>query len=138
MYIISFHSTLTAVGKLGPGDLLDVLTELFDIHTDWEKKKGLALKLTPGTLRAIDPKHRDPKDCLRDMLTDWLNTSDAIWSSLVQALRHPIVGHGSLAVELERKYLTQEVSSLQALVVGGESLTNLVPNCFAESLGTKL
>ncbi len=45
--------------------------------------------------------------CLMAMLTDWLNTSDASWSSLVDALRHPIVGQRNLAADLERKYLTQ-------------------------------
>ncbi len=101
------HPILTAVGKLGPGDLLDVLTELFGIRADWDTV-GLALKLTDGALRAIGAQYKDPKDCLRDMLRDWLNTSDASWSSLVQALRHPVVGQGNLAAELERKYLTQE------------------------------
>ncbi len=95
------------MGNLGPGDLLDVLTELFDIRADWDTV-GLALKLTDGALRAISAQHKDPKDCLRDMLRVWLNTSDASWSSLVQALRHPVVGQGNLAAELERKYLTQE------------------------------
>ncbi len=106
LYIISLHSTLTAVGKLGPGDLLDVLTVLLDVRTNWEDI-GLSLKLSDGTLRAIGAQHKDPKDCMRDMLRDWLNTSDASWSSLVDALRHPIVGQGNLAAELEKKYLTQ-------------------------------
>ncbi len=97
---------LTAVGKLGPDDLLDLLTQLINVRADWEVI-GLTLKLTDGTLRAIAAKHKDTKDCLRYMLRDWLNMSDASWSSVVDALQHPIVGHGSLAAELERKYVSQ-------------------------------
>ncbi len=66
---------LTAVGKLGPGDLLDILTELRNVQADWEDI-GLALKLTPGALRAMKGPFKPPKDRMRDMLTDWLNTSD--------------------------------------------------------------
>ncbi len=86
-----------------------MLTELFDVRADWENI-GLALKLTDGTLRAIKGPYKEPKDCLRDMLREWLNTSDASWSSLVQALGQPIVGKGQRAAELERKYLTQSGS----------------------------
>ncbi len=106
MYFIRFPFHFTVVGKLGPGDLLDVLTELRDVRAEWEDI-GLALKMSPGALRAMKGPFKPPKDCQRDMLTDWLNTSDASWSSLVDALRQPIVGHGNLAAELERKYLTQ-------------------------------
>ncbi len=98
------------MGKLGPGDLLDVLTALFDVRADWEVI-GLALKLTPGALRAIRGPYKDPTECMIGTLTEWLNTSDASWSILVQALRHPIVGQGNLAAELERKYLTQAGST---------------------------
>ncbi len=87
-----------------------MLTELFDVRVNWENI-GLALELTDGTIRAIGAQYKDPKDCLRDMLRDWLNMSDASWSSLVQALRHSIVGERNLAAELERKYLTQEHTS---------------------------
>ncbi len=98
------------MGKLGPGDLLDVLTELCDVRADWEVI-GLALKLTEGALRAIKGPFKPPKDCLRDMLRDWLNTSDASWSSLVDALRHPVVGRRHLAAELEGKYLRSQQST---------------------------
>ncbi len=101
-----FSTPLTAVGKLGPGDLLVVLTELRDVQADWEDL-GLTLKMAPGALRAMKGPFKPHKDCQRDMLTDWLNTSDASWSSLVDALRQPIVGQGNLAAQLERKYLTQ-------------------------------
>ncbi len=100
------HPILPAVDKLGPGDLLDVLTALFDVRADWEVI-GLALKLTPGALRAMKGPYKDHRECMIGALTEWLNTSDASWSSLVQALRHPIVCQGNLAAELERKYLNQ-------------------------------
>ncbi len=108
---IGVQCPFTTVCKLGPGDLLDVLTELYDVRADWVNI-GLALKLTPGTLRAMKGPYKEPKDCLRDMLTEWLTTCmpDASWSSLVNALRHPIVGQGNFAAALERKYFTQKRS----------------------------
>ncbi len=89
-----------AVGQLGPDDLVDVLTELLDVCADWENI-GLGLRLKSGTLDAMKGPYK-PKDCLRDMLKEWLNTSpDPSWQSLIQALRSPIVGQESLARRLE-------------------------------------
>ncbi len=91
-----------AVGKLGPDDLVDVLTELVDVcAADWENI-GLGLRLKPGTLGAMKGPFKEPKDCLRDMLKEWLNTSpDPSWQSLIRVLRSPIVGQESLARRLE-------------------------------------
>ncbi len=97
-----------AVGVLGPDDLRAVLTELVDVCADWENI-GLELELAPGTLDAIKGPFKDHRDCLRDMLKKWLNTSAApSWEGLVQALKSPIVGKVGLANELEAKFCTQE------------------------------
>ncbi len=98
------------VGQLGPNDLKTVLTELHDDSDRWYNL-GLALDLTPGVLNAIDQRHRHPNDCLRDALSEWLNTSpDPSWVVLVQALRSTIVGRESSARRLEQEYCTQERS----------------------------
>lgn len=91
---------------LGPDDLLTILTELYDARADWFNI-GLSLKLSPGTLNAVKGPHKDPKDCLRDMLLEWLNTLDPSWEGVLEALRNPIVGRGRLADHLEVKYCAQ-------------------------------
>ncbi len=92
---------------LGPNNLLDVLTELLDVSADWYKV-GLALKLTPGTLNAMKGPHKEPKDCMMDMVSEWLSTSpDPSWEGLIAALRHPVVGKVALARQLEAKYCPQ-------------------------------
>ncbi len=84
------------------------MKELIDICSEWENI-GLELRLSPGTLDAIKGPYKGHKDCMRDMLKEWLNTSaDPSWQSIIQALRSPIVGKEPLANHLESKYCTQE------------------------------
>ncbi len=98
------------VVQLGPNDLVTVLTELHDDSDQWYNF-GLALNLTPGALDAIKGPYKDPKECLRETIKEWLNTSpDPSWVVLVQALRSPIVGRESSARRLEQKYCTHEQS----------------------------
>ncbi len=89
-----------------PNDLLDVLTELREVIADWYIL-GLALKLTPGTLDAMKGPHKEPKDCMMDMVKEWLSTPKPSWEGLIAALRHPLVGKLALAGQLEDKYCTQ-------------------------------
>ncbi len=92
---------------LGPNDLLDVLTELLEVGAAWYKI-GLALKFSPGTLDAMKGPHKEPMDCMMDMLKEWLSTSpDPSWEGLIAALRHPVVAKQALARQLEAKYCTQ-------------------------------
>ncbi len=99
-----------AVGELGPDDLVVVLTELLDVCSYWEYI-GLGLNLKPGTLEAIKGPFKGHKDCLMDMLKEWLNTCpDPSWRSLTLALRSPIVGKDTLASQLEARYCAQEGS----------------------------
>ncbi len=98
------------VGRLVPNDLVTVLTELREVRADWYDI-GLALNLTPGDLDAIKGPYKDSKECLRETIKEWLNTSpDPSWVVLVQALRSPIVGRESSARRLEQKYCAQEQS----------------------------
>ncbi len=97
-----------AAGELGPDDLIDVLTELLDVSSNWENI-GLGLRLSPGILQALKGPYKPPEDCLRDMLREWLNRSpDPSWQSLIRALRSPVVGKDTLASHLEAKYCSQE------------------------------
>ncbi len=100
---------MLAVGRLGPHDLLIVLTELLHVCAVWYNI-GLVLYMSPGTLDGIHVKgpYKTPMDCLREMLKVWLSTSpDPSWEELIAALKDPIVGEPSLARQLEAKYLTQ-------------------------------
>ncbi len=95
------------VVHLCPGDLFAVLTELYEVCAEWENI-GLGLGLTSGILDSMKGSNKPHKDCLRDMLKEWLNTSpDPCWQSLIQALRSPIVGKEPLARHLEGKFCTQ-------------------------------
>ncbi len=87
--------------------LLDVLTELLKVSADWYNI-GLALNMSSGTLDAMEGPYKRPRDCLRDMLKEWLSTSpDPSWEGLIAALRHPVVGKETLARQLEAKHCTQ-------------------------------
>ncbi len=90
-------------------DLRAVLTELLPVCAEWYDI-GLALDMSPGTLNAMKVgTYKEPKHCLRDMLSEWLSTSpDCSWEGLIAALKDPIVGHGALARQLETKHCTQE------------------------------
>ncbi len=56
----------SVVRKLGPHDLVDVLTELLEDYADWEDI-GLGLGLSPGTLDTMKGPYKGHKDCLKDM-----------------------------------------------------------------------
>ena len=104
-YITSIFSTARV---LGPNDLETVLTELQEVRADWYYI-GLALKLKPGVLDAIKGPYKEPKDCLRDMLLEWLNNSpNSSWEGLILALKSPIVGRAILADHLQTIRRTQE------------------------------
>ncbi len=51
--------------------------------------------------------HKEPMDCMMDMVKEWLNTSEPSWEGLIAALRHPLVGKLALAGQLEDKYCKQ-------------------------------
>ncbi len=98
------------VGRLVPNDLATVLTELREVRADWYDI-GLALNLTPGDLDAIKGPYKDPKECLRETIKEWLNTSpDPSWKAIAQALRSPIVNRVILANLLEQEFCTHDRS----------------------------
>ena len=86
-------------------DLSTVRNEIHDARTKWFDI-GTELKLDVFTLKAIESKYSDPKDCLREVITEWLKAVDPkpTWRNLVRALQRPDVNESKLAAVLERKY----------------------------------
>ena len=86
-------------------DLSTVLNEIHDAQTRWYYI-GIELKLDVSTLKAIEYKYSDSKDCLREVITEWLKAvhPKPTWRSLVRALQRPVVNESKLAAVLERKY----------------------------------
>ena len=85
-------------------DLATVLNEVFCIRAVWYDI-GVNLHVDTGTLESIKYECRDvTKDCLREVLRRWLNTGEASWSTLIQALRSHSVGANQLASTLGAKY----------------------------------
>ena len=87
----------------GSKDLLKVLEEIKD---EW-KFLGLALGLMKPTLDSI--KSNGYEECKMEMIEKWLNKVDPdcnpSWSSLVAALRSPLVQRNPIAEAIKSKYL---------------------------------
>jgi len=58
-----------------------------------------------SSLKTIESMYSDSKDCLREVITEWLKAArpKPTWRSLVDALRRPVVNEANLAAELEAK-----------------------------------
>ena len=53
----------------------------------------------------IDKNHRgNIKDCVRTMVSEWLDTGKATWCGLVQALASTLVNKRGLAVEIAKEH----------------------------------
>ena len=62
---------------------------------------GLALDLEKFRLNVIHIDHRgNVRDCLKAMISLWLNTGNASWRALVRALASPLVGKRDLAEKI--------------------------------------
>ena len=92
-------------------DLSTVRNELHDVRTKW-LDIGVELKVKIPSLQSIEVKYNDPKDCLREVITEWLKAGDhATWESLVDALRTRVIDEPKLAAELEAKYCSCSTES---------------------------
>ena len=83
-------------------DLAEVQNKVWEGRAKWYNI-GLALKLTPGTLDAIErTKHHVVEDCFTATLKRWLSTPQLhhSWSDLATALRDKTVGLEELAEQL--------------------------------------
>ena len=85
--------------------------ELHDVRTKW-LDIGVELKVKIPTLKSIEAKYDDPKDCLREVITEWLKAGDhPIWKSLVDALKTRVIDEPKLAAELEARYCSCSTES---------------------------
>ena len=79
------------------GTILDSISTL---TADWFNL-GVALGLSPGTLREIESNHRgEALRCLTEMVIAWLQMKDNAqpsWQSLVSALNSPSVNRTEVA-----------------------------------------
>ena len=92
--------------KLGKDDLRSVLNELLLIKEKWYNL-GLELDVPVEELEKIESgSSNDQTTCLRKMLTKCLESGQADWRLLCEALRRPLVlGEGAgLARALMKKY----------------------------------
>lgn len=81
---------------------------------------GLELKVAYPTLNNIEAKYSDSKDCLREVIVEWLKATDhPTWQSLIDALRTPVIDEPKLAAKLEAKYdsYTESQGKIYLLVV---------------------
>ena len=84
-------------------DLGAVLTELYCVRDKWYNI-GLQLNVPVAELQRIESEHKgNYTTCLRQMLIKWLESGQANWKSLCDALHNPIV-LAALANTLMKKY----------------------------------
>ena len=90
---------------LTTSDLSKVRNEVFSAAAKWYDI-GLELGVSADDLDTIKKANDDPKECLREMLRQWLPKVDPqpSWEALVAALRIPAVNYATLAHEIELKY----------------------------------
>ena len=92
-------------------DLSTVRNEIHDIRTKW-LDIGVELKVKISTLKSIETRYVDPKDRLREVISEWLKANDyPTWQSLVDALRTRVIDEPKLAAELEAKYCSCSTES---------------------------
>ena len=85
-------------------DLQDVFSSLIKAAKDWYNL-GLALGIPVGTLRGIKSTENNIQDRLREMLTNWLESSPyRTWSDICNGLRSETVQQNNLAEAIEEKY----------------------------------
>ena len=101
--------------QLSVNDLPVIIEELNDARAKWYDV-GLQLRMSVGTLNAINKDYNSTSDCLRETLTTWLKTCPSLptWSNIVGALRSSTVGEIRLAADLQQKYCLTQVTSVAA------------------------
>ena len=92
--------------------LLTVMYEALIPAQNSSRFLGLKLGLPPHAVEAIHSQHRSPKDCLLQVLTEFLQQVDPneAWSTVVTALRSRAVNLPRLAIEIEAQYCTSPSS----------------------------
>ena len=132
-------SFLTGAETISPGllnceltdaDLREVRSKTWDARNKWFDI-GIELGVQFASLTEIQKKCGDESGtCMTQMLALWLTKKGTSWADLIKALKNPIIGHGSLADELEstlrRETLDRdEVISAIEPAEATEQLTNV-------------
>ena len=77
-----------------------VQRKLYAVQTEWYNL-GLELGLQTTTLDSIDVKYdRDPSQCFREVLKEWLKGVNPTWQAMVNALRSPSVRQYQVAEQI--------------------------------------
>ena len=114
---INLHRKMS---KLAIADLKQVYKATFEARNEW-KNILLELEISSATIRNIGMRCRDdPKDCYREGLSEWLESGDRSWGDLVDALSSPTVGHGDIAMVIERDYI-QSASAISSIISGKQT-----------------
>lgn len=95
---IAFHQPFSS--KLGTPSTDDLLLLAFELGTSW-KMLGRSLSLPEAVLEQIEVDNPNLYEKCYGVLTRWTEVfgSAATYVSLAQALQHPAVGRGALAVK---------------------------------------
>ena len=97
---------------IGEEDHFDILTEIMPVAGCW-KAIGTGLRIEPGRLEMIQESNfGNPKVCLSEMLTCWLNRNynverfgEPTWRAVVKVVAHPAAGDNSaLALNIAGKH----------------------------------
>lgn len=90
-----------------------ILKELYPAVDKWHNT-GIQLGLHASDLKSIESNYPSQTDRLVEMISKWLKTGQAKWSTLIEALKSCEVGESKLSEQLRRKYrplwLTTEAS----------------------------
>ena len=72
---------------------------------EW-KAVGLLLGISDGILESIQQSHSSSEECQHAMLKCWISSGQAYWSTLVEALRSPLLGEEEIADDITKRYLS--------------------------------
>ena len=90
--------------RLDEKDLPELLRVLHPARIEYNSF-GLQIGVGVGEIACIEQTHKDPRHCLREILTASLKKSEPLtWNDIVAALREECVGLGKIADDIREKY----------------------------------
>ena len=89
-----------------------VTQELTSVCAKWQYI-GEELGVDQSSRRRIRTRHSDPGDCLREVLRKRFQSCATTWKHIVAVLRTPRIEESLLADNLEAKYCSCELSTVQ-------------------------
>ena len=86
-----------------------VAKELTAVSEKWQDI-GKELGVDQSSLEDILTEYSDPGDCLRQMLSERFRSCAISWKDIIAVLRTPHIGESHLAVHLDVKYCSCELT----------------------------